>query len=246
MKLRSTLLSFVIPFIFSPNGWCLLPIPRGLSSADCLRALGILGHGTLVKPLGDPYPLGGYTGLEVGLSWEHLLTADIAKLGQQQVPEQDDTSYFVITMGKGLFYNVDFFLQFSPLGQSEQYSSFGGALRWGFYETTNWPVHFSLQIAGNSSNFQNLITTTNQEIDLFMGYSFVDISVYAGIGMVRSSGLFMGGSGGITDSNDTLSQAATVGHGLFGFSYRYRDLFAALEIDNVGSNVVSSKIGMRF
>lgn len=240
------MLKALIAILFIPSfTFASLQIPRGLSSSDRRIALDILGSGTAVKTLGDPYPLGGYSGFEIGLSLEQLQTGDIAKLGNTAVG-QESLRYWMFTVGKGLFYNVDFFLQFAPIGQNEQFSAFGGALRWGFHELQNYPVNFSLQIAGNSSSFQNLINTSTQTLSLVVGYNLVDWSIYGSAGFVRASGLFIGGSDGITDTNETHTESTTANHYSVGVSYRFRKLFAAAEFDYTGTNVFSAKIGLRY
>lgn len=216
-----------------------------MTSSDRRIALDILGSGTTVKTLGDPYPLGGYSGFEVGISLEQLQTGDIARLGNTAT-EQQALRYWMFTVGKGLFYNVDFFLQFAPIGQNEQFASFGGAVRWGFHELQNYPVNFSLQIAGNSASFQNLINTSTQTLALVAGYNLVDMSLYGSVGFVRASGLFIGGSNGITDTNETHTESTSANHYSIGLSYRIQKVFVAAEYDYTGTNVFSAKIGMRY
>lgn len=216
-----------------------------MSSADRRIALDILGSGTTVKTLGDPYPLGGYSGYELGVSVEQLDTTDISKLGNQAA-KQEHLRYWMLTLGKGLYYNLDFYLQFAPTGQSEQFSSFGGAIRWGFHELQNYPISFSMQIAGTSSSYQNLINTSTQTLSLIATYNMVDASIYGSMGFVRASGLFIGGASGITDTNETQSESTTANHYAVGLSYRFQKMFVAGEFDYTGTNVFSAKVGMRY
>lgn len=236
------LLSLLIPGL----AFAALEFPRGMTRADRRAALDVLGAGAMVKILGDPYPLGGYSGWEMGLSVEQMDTSSISRLGQQQVHRQDQTRIFNLVLGKGLYYNIDFFLQFAPPGQGEEFSSFGGVVRWGFYESQNWPINLSLQLGANSGNFQNLVATTSQTMDLIFGYNLVDLSVFLGGGLARSSGLFIGGTGGITDDNETQSEAISNTRYIAGLSYRWEKFFLAGEYSHSNTPVFSAKLGFRY
>jgi len=222
-----------------------IQIPTALTTSDRQTALRILGLGTGYKTIGDPYPLGGYMGFEIGLSYELLSTAGIAGLGSG-TGVQGDTSYLNLTLGKGLFYDVDFYLQFSPLGQSEKFSSFGGALRWGVLELQNVPVHFSLQLAANSASFQNKINTTTQSFDLVGGWNLQDIVFYGGVGFIRSSGTFIGGASGVNDTEDTLTEAVSDTHSFAGISVKYGTYFVAAQMDRSSQVVYALKMGVRY
>lgn len=222
-----------------------LQIPTSMSSSDRVTALKILGLGTGFKNLADPYPLGGYSGFEFGASYELLNTGALAGLGHGTGP-QGDTSVVNFTMGKGLFYDVDFFLQFSPLGQGEKYSSFGGAVRWGLYELQTMPVHLVLQASATSANFQNKITTTTQNLDLIGGWNLEDIVFFAGLGFIRSSGLFSGGVSGVTDNGSTVTESVTEIHSLGGVTVKYAKFFMSAEIDRASQATWGLKIGMRY
>lgn len=241
--------SFLILLFLLASGFsqaqAMLKIPVGMSDADRQTALKILGLGTGFRNLGDPYPLGGYMGFEVGVSYELLSTASVARLGTGTAP-QGDTSYTNITLGKGLFYDVDFYLQFSPLGQSEKFSSFGGALRWGMMEMENLPVHFSLQAAATSASFQNKINTTTQNFDLVGGWNFEDLVLFGGVGLIRSSGLFIGGASGITDNGETVTESVNETHSFLGVSVKYGTYFFAAQMDRASQAVYALKLGVRY
>lgn len=228
-----------------------LDIPRNMNSDNRKVALDILGSSTMTKSLADPYALGGYSGFEIGVSLEQLDTSDMARLGTDVsgtgVPRQQKTAnYWTITLGKGLYHNIDFFLQFAPLGQSDDFSSFGGSLRWGFYQLQSWPVYFAFQLGANSCNFQNLISTSTQTVDLITGYDLVNMSLYGGVGMVRAAGQFIGGTGGVTSDHETHTEATSGNHYFAGLSYRFGNVFTAAEYDYVSTNVLSAKIGVRY
>lgn len=236
---------FVSIVFFANLGHASIQIPTEMNSLDRQAALRILGLGTGYKTIGDPYPLGGYMGFEVGVSYELLSTAQIAKLGSG-TGIQGDTSYVNFTLGKGLFYDVDFYLNFAPLGQAEKFSSFGGALRWGVLELQAVPVHFSLQAAANSASFQNKVNTTTQTFDLIGGWNFQDVVMYGGIGFIRSAGLFIGGVSGVTDSNETMTESVSETHSFGGLSVNYDTYFFALQVDRASQTAYALKLGVRY
>lgn len=244
LKLKFIAILFCL-FILPYPSLARLSIPQGLSSADRESALKILGFGSNFKVLGDPYPLGGYLGVEVGLSHELIATSSIGHLGNG-AQEQGDTTYPMITLGKGLYYNVDLFLSFMPLGLGENFSAFGGAARWGIYEMQSLPVHFSLQVSSNFSSFQNKINTTTQTLDVVGGWNFEDIVFFGGVGVIRSSGLFMGGPNGVTDTQETLTENLSQTHSFLGVSMRYEEYFAALQLDRADQVAYAFKLGSRF
>lgn len=227
------------------NAQAALSIPSGMTTADRQEALKILGFGANYKILGDPYPLGGYYGFEVGVSYEVIPSSSIAKLGNGAA-ESDDVSYASITLGKGLFYDVDLFLHFAPLGQGEKFSSFGGALRWGIVELPNLPIHFSLQASASSASFQNKINTTNQSFDLIGGWNLQELIFYGGVGLIRTSGIFIGGANGITDTGETLTEAVNEPHTFVGVSVKYGEYFGAFQLDRASQAAYGLKLGARF
>lgn len=232
-------------FFLAGNAFAALPIPAGLNQADRLNAVEVLGFGTGYKVLGEPYPLGGYSGYELGISYEFLNTKEISQLGAK-APEQATTSYLSFSLTKGLYYGIDFSIQFSPLGQAERFSSFGGAVRWGFAELSSQPVHFSLQASANSASFQERINTTTQSFDFLSGYTSEMWTLYGGMGLIRTSGVFIGGAQGVTDDQKTATEYVSAVQYFGGLSVNLWDYFLALQATQITQSNYSVKIGARF
>lgn len=91
--------------------------------------------GSASKVLDNPYPLGGYTGIEFGLASEFIPVEDLASLGSKTT-DKGEYNYYTLTLGKGLYYNVDMHAYFTPFGQAEKMQSYGAQIRWGFYEAS--------------------------------------------------------------------------------------------------------------
>lgn len=222
-----------------------MSLPTNLTMQDRQTILETLGFGTIAKILGDPYPLGGYAGVEFGMTTEVMPTADIARLGAR-ANQQSETSYSVFTFGKGLYNHIDMFLQFGLIGNSEDITNYGGQLRWSFYEAEYLPVFLTAILSGSSTNFQNLIIMNNQCLDLVSGINVDDVTLYLGVGKMRVQGTFVGGAQGLTDTGEIIKEGLEGTHYLAGLNLKFSRAFLALEIDRMAQSNYSAKIGFRF
>jgi hypothetical protein len=222
-----------------------LDLPTGMTAADRRRALEILGYGSGTKILGDPYPLGGYSGVEVGLSNEVIPTTEISNLGNKS-NLQGETSYLQMSFAKGLYYNFDVLVNFAPMGQGEEVSSFGGGVRWGFFEAEYLPIALMVQVAANSTSFQNKINVSTQTLDLIASFSVEKVTLYGGVGTIRASGIFLGGVEGVTDTGSVENETLSTGRLLAGAAVKFSKFFAAIEVDRTSEPNYSGKLGIRF
>lgn len=227
--------------------WCRLDIPKSLSAFERQRVVQILGFGLGAKVLGNPYPLGGYSGVELGVSNEMIPTSDLASFTNKSAL-QGETSFLQLTAAKGLYYNFDFFINFIPMGQNEGMSGFGGGLRWGVFEGEYLPVTLSIQSAGSLVSFQDKINFSTQTIDGIVSFIVEDVTLYAAIGTIRSAGSFVGGPTGVTvtDSGKTEHEISTDTRFLTGVSVNFSKLFLAAELSKVNDAVYAAKLGVRF
>lgn len=235
----------LISILFSVQAYAKTDLPRNLSSQDQIRTLEILGYGTASKVLGDPYPLGGYSGVEMGVSTQFIPVSDLATLGNT-TRDNGELSYYTLTLGKGLYYNIDTFVYFTPSLQSEEMQNFGGQLRWGFYEASFFPISFSALAYAGGANFQNLINIITTGWDLIGTVNMENVAVYFGAGRVRAQGTFIGGAGGITSSTITESHDISENHTFFGVNVEISKVFIALEVDRYTDSVYGGKLGYRF
>jgi hypothetical protein len=239
------ILSTVFIIAFSSLAFASSVIPNNLSAADREAVLGILGFGSASKLLSSPYPMGGYSGVELSVSSEYIPMADVASLGAKS-NSRGDLNYLNLTVGKGLYYNVDILVQFIPMPQDESLSGFGGQLRWGFYEANFMPATLSLVVHGASTNFYNVLSTETSGVDLIGSVNMRDVSLFFGAGQARSLGTFTGGTGGITDSGQTENTDESSTHTIFGISIKMSKLFLALEVDRYVQSTYAGKFGIRF
>lgn len=223
-----------------------LTLPTGLSSTDRQEALKIVGFGTAAKILSDPYSLGGYSGLEFGLSFESIPTEDLARLGNRLPVPQSDTTIPKFTIGKGLYSGLDFFIHFIPYNQQNRLSQFGGVVRWSFFEASSLPLSSSLVVHMNTSDISNQMVTRTYGLDLMGGINVNEVALYAGIGVMQSFGSFVGGSLGVTESSLLEQETVSTLHTVAGGTFRMNSVFVALQLDRYTQSVLSGKIGLRF
>lgn len=221
-------------------------IPSNLNEADRISVLEILGPGTSGKILTDPYPLGGFAGFEASIQMDSIPVSDLSKFGNT-TPEQDLFSYPIISVGKGLYNNVDIFVHFIPSSEDTGISEYGGILRWGFYQMAYLPVSFAINISASSSNINNQLITKNFGYDFTAGITAQNIYFYGGLGQLQSGGRFIGGgTDGITDSGSNEDHKITVGHYLVGVGFRVGGVFLTGQMDYHTQPTYSLKLGFRY
>jgi len=250
---------------FCANG---LELPRGLSHADRQEVVQTIGLGSSEKMLTNPYPLGGYSGFEVGYSMEFINIRDINHLGcaigasgcpNDHIPDENEFRFSRFTIGKGLFHDIDLFFSFAPPIGGSNISDYGASIRWAFYQATFLPLTFSAILSGNRMNIGDEFVAENFSSDLMVGITVDSFSLFFGAGEAWSRGTFMvytdptdPGNGTVPSSDADAGTSGTVTertqqtHAFVGFSVEYENLFAAAEIDHYHDSVYSAKIGLRF
>lgn len=243
--MKRGLFIFSLLMIFSNVSTAAMRLPTQLNESNRKIVAQILGFGSMMKLLSNPYPLGGYSGVELGFSSEYIPFENLASLGSKS-PDKGDYNYFTLSVGKGLFYNVDFFLQFTPMPQQEGLSSFGAQVRWGIFETNFFPFSLSLVMTGGGSSFSNVVNSTTQGADLVGTVNMKDVAVYFGAGKARTITTFVGGTSGVTDDQNSYQVDLLETHEVFGVSLKMSEYFVALEVDRYAEATYSGKVGVRF
>lgn len=227
-------------------GLAAVRIPRNLDDKDRQAATRILGWGTAGKLLADPFPLGGYSGLEIGVSIVSVPVDDLSRLGAKNVGQQDDFTYPKISIGKGLYNNIDTWLHFIPYSEASGLSEYGGIVRWCFVEAKFFPGTFSLVAHGNAANITNTFSSQTAGADLITGINIGNIGFYLGGGKVYSTARFIGGATGVTDTLRDEITSVEGFHSVLGGSLKLQNLFGVLQIDLYTQPIFSTKIGIKF
>jgi hypothetical protein len=234
------LMSFIFFFAVQSRG--ALSLPTGMSDADQLNVLKEIGFATAFRPENNPFPLGGYSGLEFGVSIEELATSDIGYLGNGASDERT-VFYPALTFGKGIFDNVDLFFSFVPYNQGTGLGIYSGGARWGFYQADFAPVVFSILVSGGATNLDNLFFSETIGADLIAGANADPFSFYIGVGGLYGQGQF---DSSITVENALTNQSSHAFHTLFGATFTISPIFVAVELDNYGISTMSFKLGAKF
>lgn len=223
-----------------------IQLPQNMTKKNREQALTIIGLGTGSKILSDPYPLGGYAGFEAGFSIETFPSEELGRLGSGIKPPQQEASLPKLSIGKGLYNNLDIFLQFTPYSHQDELAEFGGIIRWGFYQASFLPLSLSLLAHASNANIANQLSTHTYGFDLVGGIDVENVALFAGLGPAEASGTFVGGSAGITDSKTLETEFVSGFHTVIGGNIHFSNYFAALQIDRYSTPVFSGKIGVRF
>ena len=241
------LLNLLIITLTLPLLSSVLDFPTNLSQENREELTRILGVNTTVKSLTSPFPLGGYSGFEWGLSYEVIDISGLENLGTP-AGEQNILNLPRFTVGKGLFNHVDLFLNFVPILNIANISEYGGSLKWQLYEGSFLPFSISLNLSLNSINIGDVFSNTSTSSDLISGIKINDTTVYFGIGNVRSESSLPGIHNGqnITDSGFNESQSISSLHTFVGGTYQLDNYFLAIQADRYRDNVFSLKAGARY
>jgi hypothetical protein len=237
---------FILSFFLAENSAiAALSLPSQLSFADQKEILTTLGPGTSSRQLSSPYPLGGHEGFEIGLSRQFISTSNFTEFGDRSA-SGEDFSYPILTIGKGLFYDIDLFINLVPFAQSKTITHFSTQGRWNFFRSKDTP--FSLSISGNAGNttLNNLISIQSYGFDLVGSLYIRELSLFFGTGFLSSSGVFVGGPYGINKSGETEKINVPSSHRILGLDYRFHEYFISAEMDHFESPLYSAKVGMRF
>ncbi|HND86633.1 MAG TPA: hypothetical protein PLU50_12525 [Pseudobdellovibrionaceae bacterium] len=220
------------------------PISGNLNSAEQMQVGRVLGFGSAMKVLGNPYPLGGFDGYEFGIMTGFIPRDQISKLGNGQ-GENSEISYLELSISKGLYKNIDVGITFSPFPQTESYSSFGAFGRIGIWEGEHYPASFSLNLHTNFASFYDMVHTTTGGLDGIFAVSVEKLSLYLGLGWLDSNATLIGGASGITNTQKTLTAGNSSPRQFAGFSISFGKIFTAFQVDRSDDSYYSGKLGLR-
>lgn len=223
-----------------------LMLPGNLSSSDRKTALETVGFASASKILSDPYSLGGFWGLELGISVEIVPTEELSTLGDRLANKQNNITVPKFTLGKGLYSNFDFFIHFTPYNQQNQLSEFGSILRWSFFEAATVPISTSILVHMNMAEFTGQLATQTYGVDLMGGINVNQVSLYSGVGLTQAAGTFIGGPNGVTDTHLKERESAKTVHIFAGGALQYDSFFIAVQLDRYIQSVMSAKVGIRY
>lgn len=223
-------------------------LPRKLDDLDRIEVLKILGFGSAAKLNSDPTPLGGHGGFEFFFASDVISIADVQKRGDQS-GSGDQIFVSNIGFGKGLFYDIDAYVFFSPLQFQNKYSQMGASVRKVVYTHSDLPLQLSLNFHGSGTNYENLVGLTTTGLDFILSYDWFRDSVSAGLGHGRSIGTFIGdstgGPYGINSTSETYTHDIQQRHWFISVSHRWEKTYLSLQYDRYFEATYSLKLGYR-
>lgn len=238
-------LFFFLTSLFSLFSFAGITIPNGLSDKDQRDIINSIGPATAARLLSAPYPLGGNEGFELGIGRQFIPTELLGELGNKTEP-QKGTSYPIITLGKGLFNDVDMFLTAIPFMQSPNLSHFSAQTRISHWYSSTSPLVFSSIWHVGSTTLKDQISFENYGIDAIITMYLRHICLYAGMGSLFTNGTFIGGNNGITLSGQTETVTQVFAHKIVGIDLRHQAYFFAAQVDSYEKPNYSFKVGYRF
>lgn len=245
--------SLAFAIFVSPRGAYPFNLPAQLSNEDIPVMVEVLGYPTSTKFLSNPFPLGGYSGFEIGVTSEFIDTTDLAQLGDG-ASQKTSIQYNSLSIGKGLYYNIDIFVNFVPFANSTNISDYGGILKWNFYQGKYLPFSFSLLGHINTINIQDSFLNETKGWDFLGGFNLSKAAFYLGGGQQYARSTF---SKNILDTTDPQIQSAMSADGTLvtrnerlhtfaGVQVLIDPIFFVVQINRYDQPVYSAKLGVRF
>lgn len=257
-------------FLFFTQLASAFDIPKGLKESDRQQIVRTLGTNISTKMLANPYPLGGYSGIEIGMSAEVVDIRDLRRVGcapgspgctNTSYSDESEWRFSRFTIGKGLYEDVDVFFHFILPSGGTNVNDYGAAVRWSVYQARFLPINISVIGHFDQLNYRNTFTNRNLGGELMVGVNVDNFALYFGGGTIQSAGTFIGkdlsgtcntdctvdpNDGKLDQASRTVTDKVISTHTVVGLSLHYDNLFAAAEVDRYQDAVYSAKVGMRF
>ena len=222
-------------------------LPRNLAKNELEEVASMLGFNTSTKLVSQPYPLGGFDGLEIAVSQEIIDIEEITALGDQSASE-DSFSYNQVSIGKGLYRNWDIYVHFVPFSTANQISEYGGLIKWGFFEADYLPLSLAALGHMNTVNIEDDFINQSTGLDLLLAITANQFSLYFGGGYINSRSVFKQAILDTSDpdlSGDQYKESFESSHTFVGVDIKFGRFFIAGQIDRYKDPVYSFKAGLR-
>lgn len=222
-----------------------IDLPLLLNSQERKELMKIIGLTTSSKLVSNPYPLGGYLGLEIGYNVEYIEMNQANNIGKQTY-DIKNFYYPQISVGKGIYNNIDILVHFIPFNEKRGLSNYGGIFRWNFYEGIFYPYFFSFIMHINNVNISDYLNLQSSGYELLAGLYVDFFSIYFGLGPVKCYGEFLGGNSNFTESNEQEEESITGLHYYLGMTFHYKKVYFGLQLDKYYFDIIYGvSLGLR-
>ena len=226
-----------------------LEFPKNINFQDQKKIIDSLSVQSQKKHLSDPAPLGGYKG------WEGLVSVEALSLSELNDidPSLNNSDYIFLPrlqLSKGIYYDIDLSLYFSPLLVNKDIKDFGGQFRWLVLENFRQHYNLSLSFQVNSTNYKDILFSTNLGFDLVVSRLWEQYSLTFGYGFIRNTSRIVGVSSGvnITSSGQEVAKTENNMHVFVAGTRWWTDtLYSSLNLNFYESSIVGSfALGVRY
>jgi len=248
MKFRASWFLCLLLFHFLGIGRLFaFQVPKNLSESDRKKMVREFGIPSSSKLLTNPFPLGGYSGIEIAASYTLINIEKINLLGDESPENKDRIALMELNFGKGIYNDVDIFFSFAPFNFDDQIQTYGGLIRWSFYQAKFFPLNLSVSMGGHFIRANDLFVNETFSFQLTSGINVDNLSFYFGAGQAMAEGTFMGGPNGVLgNAIDEINENQTIGQLFIGTHIEMDSLFIAAQMDKYSDVFFSGKIGYRF
>jgi len=238
---------FLLLLVSFPLSSLAFRLPAQLNSFDRKEVTRILGLGTSSKFKSHPYSLGGYSGLETGLSIDSIELKGLNLLGDKST-QLDNLYYPRITVGKGLYNNFDIYAHFTPFLKQDIIFEYGGMIRWSFYQAEFHPINFSMTVHGSTVNLSDIFVSSTFGASLIGGLTFGEFSTYLGVGQLTTNSRFAAKDLSVIVSTSGNEEEVSLqsSYSFAGIFYQWSDLFINFEASRYSQPVYSIKLGLKY
>ena len=193
------------------------------------------------NPLSSLIPLGGYSGLELGLS---VSLVDISPIPSLEKSLNEKEFYFPrITLGKGLFHDVDIFLSITPNVTRYTLSDYAASIRWSFLELSHYDLNFSVIPYFSSLELNHELFLKNQGVGIYMNWHRDFFDIYFGIKQNQGKTTFQLKTSELDVKKQGISKKLLPSLGLVLHKLPFFLSFHANKLEEIQ---YSLKIGLRF
>lgn len=232
---------YILAFLFSHNVFA-FQFPTNLNFNDQKKVIDILSVQSQKKQTSDPAPLGGYKGWEALVSVEAIGLTELNRLDSDL--NNSDMLYLPrLELSKGIYYDIDLSLYFSPFLVNKDIKDFGGQFRLLLLENFRRYYNLSLNFQVNSTNFKDILFSTNLGFDLVVSRLWEKNSLMFGYGFIRNTSRIVGTNSGqnITDSGLEVAMTENNMHLFVGGTHWWsKNLYSTLNFDFFESSFVST------
>lgn len=217
-------------------------LPQVPTSADQLKIAEVVGFASAAKISTNPQPLGGYDGLQLLVSRDFVNVSTLKGVGTGGTQED----YWPLTrvgIGKGMYYDVDFFFEMTP-PQNENFWAYSGMFRRRVY-SWDW-IHLGALLHGSISQVQNLFGSNIFGYDLYAYSQWKLFTFFVGGGQARGIHTFIGGASSLTGQTNNIQYDLLASHLWGGSSYAVGRWTVAGIYEKYYEPVYSVKLGYGF